>query len=97
LNSHLFVSEAAVCAKWDEVQGTEVPVGYVVLSEEGKREMGKRHGREIREWVDGKVGSYKRLRGGVEVIESIPKTSTGKVLRRLLPARLVEGGRRAKI
>jgi 4-coumarate--CoA ligase len=44
--------------------------------------------------VDGKVANYKKLRGGVRVLEEIPKTASGKVLRRLLPARLVmERGR----
>jgi 4-coumarate--CoA ligase len=49
----------------------------------------------VRDFVDGRVSAYKRLRGGVHFLESIPKTPAGKILRRLLPARL-EAERRAK-
>jgi 4-coumarate--CoA ligase len=42
----------------------------------------------IREHVDSKVSSYKKLRGGIVVLDEIPKSSNGKVLRRMLPARL---------
>ncbi|KAF2192398.1 acyl-CoA synthetases/AMP-acid ligases II [Zopfia rhizophila CBS 207.26] len=90
LNSHPYVSEGAVCALWDEDQGTEIPIAYVSLTAEGKT---ARQGRnavlgEIRKHVDSKVAPYKRLRGGVVVLNEIPKSGNGKVLRRLLPARL---------
>ena len=32
----------------------------------------------------GKVAPHKRLRGGVEFVLEIPKTPTGKILRRIL-------------
>lgn len=50
----------------------------------------------IREFVDEKVSPYKRLRGGVEILDEIPKTASGKILRRLLPARLARA-RKSKI
>jgi 4-coumarate--CoA ligase len=39
---------------------------------------------ELVEFVAGKVVSYKRLTGGVEFIEEIPRSSAGKVLRKKL-------------
>jgi len=30
------------------------------------------------------VAPYKKLRGGVEMIQEVPKTASGKILRRLL-------------
>ena len=86
LIGHPFVNEGVVCATWDSNQGTEVPMAYVTLTSEGRSAPDAL--KEIREFVDGKVSSYKRLRGGVQVLDEIPKTSSGKVLRRLLPARL---------
>jgi 4-coumarate--CoA ligase len=46
--------------------------------------------------VDGKVAPYKKLRGGIEVLNELPKTPSGKILKRLLPVRL-EIARRSKI
>ncbi|KAF4625843.1 hypothetical protein G7Y89_g12318 [Cudoniella acicularis] len=90
LITHPFVNEGVICASWDETQSTEVPVAYVTLSQAGREYSGGKEKalREIREWVDGKVAGYKRLRGGVQVLGEIPKTGSGKVLRRLLPTRL---------
>jgi acyl-coenzyme A synthetase/AMP-(fatty) acid ligase len=50
----------------------------------------------VRKFVDNKVAPYKKLRGGVEILDQIPKTASGKILRRLLLARL-EICRRSKI
>ncbi|KAN0088986.1 acyl-CoA synthetases/AMP-acid ligases II [Hyaloscypha variabilis] len=90
LISHPFVNEGVVCATWDNHQGTEIPMAYVTLSSAGSSYLGSRQTalKEIAEFVNAKVSPYKRLRGGVEVLDEIPKTPTGKILRRLLPARL---------
>ena len=65
-------------------------MAYVTLTKAGKScPTGAQSALEdIREFIDGKVSPYKRLRGGVEILGEIPKTPTGKILRRLLPARL---------
>ena len=38
--------------------------------------------------IPGKVGPNKHLRGGVEFRDSIPKSASGKILRRVLKAEL---------
>ena len=90
LISHPYVNGGVVCAKWDDKQSTEIPMAYVTLTEAGKScPRGVQPALEdIREFIDGKVSPYKRLRGGVEILDEIPKLPTGKILRRLLPARL---------
>jgi acyl-coenzyme A synthetase/AMP-(fatty) acid ligase len=90
LNSHPHVSEGAVCALWDEDQGTEVPIAYVALTADAKafNKDQKIVLLGIREHVDSKVAQYKKLRGGIVVLDEIPKSGNGKVLRRMLPARL---------
>ncbi|KAI9882602.1 MAG: hypothetical protein M1823_005649 [Watsoniomyces obsoletus] len=40
--------------------------------------------REILEWVKERVANHKRLRGGVRFVKQIPKSASGKILRRLL-------------
>lgn len=89
------VEEAAVCAKWDEEMGTEVPLGFVRLRKDGSSSSRERAGviDEIREFVDSRVASYKKLRGGVVVVDEMPKTASGKVLKRVLQERLGVRGR----
>jgi len=90
LLQHPDVREACACAKWDEAQGTELPMAYVTFQEHVKPDSAASRDavlRNIREFVDEKLTPYKRLRGGVEVLDELPKTATGKVLRRELPER----------
>ncbi|PSN69819.1 acetyl-CoA synthetase-like protein [Corynespora cassiicola Philippines] len=89
LNSYQDVSEGAVCALWDENQGTEVPIAYIALTPAAKAMRGQRNEilRNIQEHVNSKVAPYKKLRG-VVALDQIPKSGSGKILRRLLPARL---------
>ncbi|KAH7119862.1 acyl-CoA synthetases/AMP-acid ligases II [Dendryphion nanum] len=88
LNSHPDVREGAVCALWDGDQGTEIPIAYVSLTPEALRKEQQVVLASIRNHVDSKVAPYKKLRGGVVVLDDIPKSGNGKILRRLLPARL---------
>jgi acyl-CoA synthetase (AMP-forming)/AMP-acid ligase II len=39
---------------------------------------------DVKEWIVQRLARYKALDGGVEFVESIPRTSSGKILRRLL-------------
>jgi acyl-coenzyme A synthetase/AMP-(fatty) acid ligase len=38
----------------------------------------------IVEWVAERVANHKQLRGGVQIIDAIPKSPSGKILRRIL-------------
>lgn len=91
LTSHPLVEEGIVCAKWDDNEGTEIPIAYVTLNSLVSNDRHKRFEAtvDIERFVNGKVSSYKKLRGGVKVLQEIPKTASGKILRRMLPARLV--------
>lgn len=39
---------------------------------------------QIMQWVDGKVSNHKRLRGGVVLVDAVPKSAAGKILRKVL-------------
>lgn len=41
-------------------------------------------GEQIASWVDGKVANHKKLRGGVVLVDAIPKSPAGKILRKIL-------------
>jgi 4-coumarate--CoA ligase len=76
--THSAIADCAVIPKPDEKAG-EVPKAFVVLKAnvQIKEE-------EIVEWIKDKVAIHKQLRGGVEFIQAIPKSASGKILRRIL-------------
>lgn len=90
LNSHPLVEESAVCAKWDDREGTEVPMAYVTLTKLTRTHYAESSDPviDIARFVNERVSSYKKLRGGVEILDDLPKTASGKILRRLLPVRI---------
>jgi long-chain acyl-CoA synthetase len=80
LFSHPAVANAAVVGKRDVAVG-ELPIAFVVLSDENADPT------EIREWVNGRVTPYKKLRD-IRVLTEIPVSAAGKVLRRELRAQI---------
>ncbi|EEQ35378.1 acyl-CoA synthetases/AMP-acid ligases II [Microsporum canis CBS 113480] len=100
LLSHPDVKEAALCGVFDAQRQTEVPVAYVSLQKReatsNQAEMGGIL-QGIRKYVDGRVSSHKQLRGGVHYLAEIPKNANGKLMRRLLPAKLAEVGKENRI
>ncbi|TVY40710.1 putative 4-coumarate--CoA ligase [Lachnellula subtilissima] len=82
LTGHDDVDDVAVIGVYDESQATEVPRAYVVPKK--GIEAGKAKEKEIMEWLGKKVASHKRLRGGIRFVDVVPKSASGKILRRLL-------------
>lgn len=76
LVTHPQVADVAVVGRPDEARG-EVPVAVVVRRGE------EIDGDELMGWVAGRVAPHKRIRA-VRFVDAIPKTPSGKVLRRLL-------------
>ncbi|KAI1843565.1 hypothetical protein JX266_010198 [Neoarthrinium moseri] len=86
LLEHPLVSEAGVCGMYDESMDTEVPAGCVVLAQEANRRQQQEHLKTLKSYLDNRVAPYKKLRGGIYAVKSLPKGSTGKLLRRELPS-----------
>jgi 4-coumarate--CoA ligase len=83
LLTHPAVVEAGVCGVPNS-EGDEVPTGFVTLTENvgvGERDEVLKL---VRAFVEERVTPYKRLRGGLFFLETLPKGNTGKVLRREL-------------
>lgn len=100
LLSHPGVQDAAVIGVPDQQAG-ELPRAFVVrrdpkLTEEAVAEFVKSkyfknpfHMRIVRRVLfSGKVSHYKQLKGGVEFLPEIPKSPSGKILRRFLRDRM---------
>ncbi|KAG1769120.1 hypothetical protein EV702DRAFT_705790 [Suillus placidus] len=65
---------------WDE----RIPRAWVVLSHAGASLGEKEVVAQLDAWVQERLSRYKWLRGGIGIVESIPKSPTGKVLKRVL-------------
>ena len=84
LLTHPYVNDCAVIQVPDEKAG-EVPKAFVVKSPAVSHEQDDRiTAREIQKHVEKHKARYKWIAGGVEFIDAIPKSPSGKILRRLL-------------
>lgn len=98
LISHPTVNDVAVIGIYNKDQATELPRAYIVPKPgvEGSRKTAE----DIARWLQAKVANHKRLRGGVRFVDEIPKSATGKILRRLLKIKAAqeeEKGQRANL
>lgn len=98
LASHPKINDVAVLGIYNKDQATEEPRAYVVPAPgvEGSEKTEK----DIIAWLAAKVANHKRLRGGVRFVDEIPKSPSGKILRRVLKVRAQEEdskGLRAKL
>ncbi|KAL9945749.1 hypothetical protein ACHAQF_006395 [Verticillium nonalfalfae] len=83
LLAHEFVSDCAVIQVPDDRAG-EVPKAYVVKTKRADGRSDEDVARAIAKHVEDHKARHKWLKGGVEFIEIIPKSPSGKILRRLL-------------
>jgi 4-coumarate--CoA ligase len=97
LVSHPGIDDVAVIGVYDKDQASELPRAYVVPK--GGLGKGEKEAQEIIEWLGAKVAHHKKLRGGVRFVDEIPKSISGKILRRLLKvkAQEEEDGKKAKL
>ncbi|GFG29670.1 hypothetical protein Cfor_08212, partial [Coptotermes formosanus] len=77
LRSHPDIDDAAVVGVPDDRAG-EVPRAFVVPARPGVSE------EDVKQFVAAKLSEHKQLKGGVKFLTSIPKSPSGKILRREL-------------
>lgn len=76
LHTHPNILDVAVVGVPNDEAG-ELPKAFIVPKGEVTE-------KDIIDFVADKVSPHKRLRGGVEFLEQIPKTASGKILKREL-------------
>ncbi|KAI8924589.1 luciferase [Entophlyctis helioformis] len=82
LLSYPKIADAAVIGCPDEAVG-ELPLAFVVMHP-GQTATEA----EIQTFIAGQVAQHKQLRGGVVLIDAIPRAASGKILRRVLREKL---------
>jgi acyl-CoA synthetase (AMP-forming)/AMP-acid ligase II len=84
LLGHPLVADCAVIPVPDDRCG-EVPKALVVLRKDGADDVDRAAaGRLLMDWVARHKSKHKHLRGGIEFLPEVPKSPSGKILRRLL-------------
>ncbi|KAJ2401311.1 hypothetical protein GGI23_001478 [Coemansia sp. RSA 2559] len=97
LAEHPDIEDAAVMSVYDDNQATEIPRAYFVLAKQAlddsrSGDSGYMPGvaedmaraQAIVEWLHERVARYKRLRGGFVLIDTIPRSPAGKIIRNSL-------------
>lgn len=79
---HPKVADVAIMGVYDASIASEVPKAFVVAA--AGAVPGAELGKELTSWVSDRVSNYKRLRGGIQFVDEVPKSVTGKILRRVL-------------
>lgn len=93
LHEHPLVRDVAVIGLVVQKIASEIPFAYVVLENTDKPT--KQVAEELVAYVNRKLAPHKKLRGGVILIGEIPKSPSGKILKRILKTR-AEGVDRGK-
>lgn len=78
--SHPSVADCCVIGVYDASQATELPRAYIVLQPTIARS--EETVVKITQFVNENVVDYKKLRGGIRFIDQVPKSPSGKILRR---------------
>jgi 4-coumarate--CoA ligase len=82
LLERLAVEDACVVGKWMEEMVTEVPVAFVVLSVEARTKKENEVAEGVNSWFNQRVANHKKCGGGIVPVDAIPKSASGKILRR---------------
>jgi len=87
LLTHPEVADAGVIGVYSQKDETELPRAYIApknvsLAEPKNAAQRKAFEKSISDWIKARVANHKQLRGGVVVIATVPKSATGKILRK---------------
>ncbi|KAJ7918390.1 AMP binding protein [Mycena leptocephala] len=87
LLTHPDIADAAVIGVNSIEQATELPRAYVVHANAEKVKTAQEQAKfaaSVVKWMETKVAKHKFLRGGVGIVDEVPKSAAGKILRRQL-------------
>lgn len=84
IGQHPLVTDVGVAAVWDDVESTELVRAYIVPAASVQADGLATLADEVKALVAERAAGYKKIRGGVMFVASLPRNPTGKLLRRML-------------
>ncbi|KAI6111979.1 AMP binding protein [Pisolithus croceorrhizus] len=87
LLQHPDVADAAVTGVHSEEEATELPRAYIVPARVVTEKDALSFALSVQDWVASRVAPHKKLRGGIVLVQQVPKSASGKILRRELRER----------
>ncbi len=78
---HPGIKDVAVIGVPHETTQSELPRAYVVASPDAQEKLTEDG---VKRWITDRLAKFKELSGGVKFVDSIPKTASGKILKRYL-------------
>lgn len=87
LLQHPEVADVAVIGIESKEEATELPRAYITPSRPLSSQEASSFALGVQDWVSQRVAPHKRLRGGIVIIDQVPKSAAGKILRRELRER----------
>lgn len=85
------VADAGVVGVYDANEATEWPRAFVVPRKKGGEEELRKLAAQLKALVEGKTAKYKWLQGGIVFVDQVPKSPSGKILRRVMKDGGVKG------
>ncbi len=86
LMQHPLIIDVAVIGVKSPMQESELPRAYVVCKQtfDDGNSAATPTEEELKKFLGSRLAKYKALDGGVKFVESLPKTASGKTIKRLL-------------
>lgn len=82
INEHPAVAESAIVGFKHSIKGNDL-YGYITLKMQGEYRDRENLKKEINEYISSHIGPIAKL-GKIQFVESLPKTRSGKIMRRIL-------------
>ncbi|KAI9318230.1 hypothetical protein BX666DRAFT_1855981 [Dichotomocladium elegans] len=89
------IIDCCVIGVYSEEEATELPMAYVVVREDAVADTALVE--KMKAHVAKYAAGYKQLRGGVRFIDQIPKSPSGKILRRILREKAAMEKKKARL
>ncbi|KAF5097862.1 hypothetical protein D0Z00_002235 [Geotrichum galactomycetum] len=84
LLTHPDIADAAVTGFNVPDEGTELPRAFIVLKSGAGTGNAANDALAVKQWFDTRVARHKQLWGGIVMLPEVPKSPSGKILRRML-------------